>query len=69
MFTNKPLIGAIIAGFVLQLGVISIPFLASAFKVQNLSLQDWGLVFGFALIPLVVNELIKVGLRLKKTAT
>ena len=69
LFTNKPLIGAIIAGFVLQLGVISIPFLASAFKVQNLSLQDWGLVFGFALIPLVVNELIKVGLRLKKTAT
>ena len=68
LFTNKPLIGAIIAGFVLQLGVISIPFLASAFKVQNLSLQDWGLVFGFALIPLVVNELIKVGLRLKKTA-
>ena len=68
LFTNKPLIGAIIAGFVLQLGVISIPFLASAFKVQNLSLQDWGLVFGFALIPLTVNELIKVGLRLKEKA-
>jgi len=66
LFTNKPLIGAILAGLFLQLIVISVPFLASAFKVQNLSAFDWGLVFGFALVPLLVNELIKLGLRLKE---
>ena len=67
LFTNKPLIIAILAGLFLQLVVISVPFLASAFKVQNLSALDWGIVFGFALIPLIVNELIKVVLRQQKT--
>ncbi len=65
LFTNKYLIGAIIIGLILQVGVISIPFLAAAFKVQMLSLNDWLLVFGFALIPLFVNEIIKVFMRLK----
>lgn len=65
LFSNKWLIGAIIVGFVLQLGVISIPFLADVFGVHNLSLRDWGLVIGFALVPLVVNEMIKAFARLK----
>lgn len=65
LFSNKYLIGAIIIGLILQVGVISIPFLAAAFKVQMLSLNDWLLVFGFALIPLFVNEIIKVFMRLK----
>lgn len=60
VFSNKYLIGSIIIGFVLQLGVISVPFLAEAFKVHNLSLRDWGIVILFALIPLVVNEIIKL---------
>src|SRR5690606_22257882 len=38
LFTNKYLLGAIIVGFILQLGVISISVLANAFKVHNLSL-------------------------------
>ena len=60
LFSNMYLIGAIIAGFILQLGVISIPFLANAFKVHNLSLMDWGIVILFALVPLTVNELFKL---------
>lgn len=59
LFSNKYLIGAIIVGFILQFGVISVPVLANAFKVHNLSLFDWGLVIIFALIPLAVNEIIK----------
>ncbi len=66
LFTNKYLIGAIIVGFALQLGVISIPFLANAFGVHNLSLMDWGIVIIFALIPLIVNEVIKAFMRIKK---
>ncbi|HSN58442.1 MAG TPA: cation-translocating P-type ATPase C-terminal domain-containing protein, partial [Clostridiaceae bacterium] len=67
LFTNKALIGAIIVGFILQIGVISIPVLAAAFKVHTLSVNDWLLVIGFALIPLMVNELIKVFMRIGKT--
>lgn len=60
LFTNKYLLGAIIIGLILQFGVISIPFLATAFKVQFLSLADWGLVIGLGLVPLIVNEIIKL---------
>ena len=59
LFTNMKLIGAIIVGFILQFSVITIPFLAGAFKVSMLSLNDWGLVFLFALVPFFVNELLK----------
>jgi Ca2+-transporting ATPase len=60
LFKNKYLIGAIAVGLILQLAVISIPAFAKAFQVQNLSLQDWGIVFVFALVPLIVNEIIKI---------
>ncbi len=66
LFSNMYLIGAIVIGFILQLGVISVPFLANAFKVQMLSGRDWTLVILFALVPLVVNELIKLSIRLKE---
>ncbi len=63
LFSNIYLVGAIIVGFILQLGVISIPFLAEAFKVHNLNLRDWSIVFAFSLIPLFVNEIIKIFMR------
>ena len=63
LFKNKYLVGAIVTGFFLQFIVISVPPLAKAFQVQNLSLQDWGLVFLFALVPLLVNEIIKIFMR------
>jgi Ca2+-transporting ATPase len=59
LFSNMKLIGAIIVGFLLQEIVISIPVLANAFNVHNLPLNDWAIVIGFALIPLIVNEIIK----------
>ena len=65
LFSNMYLIGAIVAGVLLQLTVITIPFLANAFGVHNLSLTEWGIVIGFSLIPLLVNELIKLFTRKK----
>ncbi len=59
VFSNKILILAIVVGILLQLVVISIPFLANAFGVHNLSLADWGIVIAFSLIPLLANEIIK----------
>ena len=67
LFSNIYVVGAIIIGFILQLGVISVPFLASAFKVQMLSGRDWILVILFALVPLAVNEVIKLFARLKES--
>lgn len=64
LFKNKYLIGSIIVGLFLQLLVISVPFFAKAFEVQFLSLNDWGLVFILALIPLFVNEIVKVFMRM-----
>lgn len=63
LFSNMKLIGAIVVGFILQEVVISVPVLANAFNVHNLPLNDWAIVIGFALIPLVVNEIIKIFMR------
>jgi Ca2+-transporting ATPase len=60
IFSNMMLIGSIIVGILLQLIVITVPALANAFGVHNLSLTEWGIAIGFALIPLIVNEIIKV---------
>ena len=60
VFSNKYLIGSILVGLLLQLGVISVPFLAKAFKVVNLSLQDWGTVLILAVIPLILKEISKL---------
>ncbi|MDD3174167.1 MAG: cation-translocating P-type ATPase [Herbinix sp.] len=60
LFSNKFLIGSIVIGILLQLVVISIPVLATAFGVHNLSLMDWSIVIGFSLIPFIVNEIIKL---------
>ncbi|MHC1719721.1 MAG: cation-translocating P-type ATPase [Clostridiaceae bacterium] len=64
LFTNKYLIGAIIVGLILQVGVISVPVLASAFKVHTLSFNDWSLVFLLASIPLIAREIIKLFMRI-----
>lgn len=64
LFSNKLLVGAVLAGLGLQFISITVPFLAKAFNVQNLSLADWGLVIGLALIPLIINEIIKLFMRL-----
>lgn len=65
LFSNMYLIGAIAAGILLQLVVITVPFLADAFGVHNLSLSEWGIVIGFSLIPLIINEIIKLVTRKK----
>ena len=69
VFTNKFLIGAILVGLILQFMVISIPFLAMAFSVQMLSIRDWLIVIAFAVLPLIVNEILKIFFRMKEKAT
>jgi Ca2+-transporting ATPase len=66
VLSNKLLIVSILIGLILQLAVIQIPLLASAFRVSNLSANDWGIVIALALIPLIINEIIKIIIRASK---
>ncbi|OOO62517.1 calcium-transporting P-type ATPase, PMR1-type [Clostridium tepidum] len=58
-FTNKYLFVSVLFGILLQNMVITIPFLASTFKVFKLTIQDWIFVCALSIVPLVVNEIIK----------
>ncbi len=60
LFSNRYLVGAVILGFILQIGVITIPAFANAFKVQNLSAFNWGLVMLFSIVPFILNEASKL---------
>ena len=59
LFTNKYLIFSIILGILLQVIVITVPALASIFKVYPLTLRDWAFVLALSIMPLVINELVK----------
>lgn len=59
IFKNKYLNISLILGTILQLLLIATPFLAKAFGVMSLSILDFDIVVIFAIIPLVINEIIK----------
>ncbi len=65
LFTNKYLFASVIFGIFLQDMVITIPFLASIFKVFDLTMQDWIFVCALSIIPLIINEIVKFFKRLK----
>jgi Ca2+-transporting ATPase len=60
LFTNPYLLGAITLSALLQLGVVSIPFVRPVFEAAPLSLSHWLLVLGLALAPVTVVEVGKV---------
>lgn len=66
-FTNPLLIGSILTGIFLQVVVISIPFLANAFKVSPLNIADWGRVLIISLVPMIISEFVKWLKRTLKT--
>lgn len=65
IFTNKFLILSLILGVLIQLIIISVPALANVFEVYRLSLNDWVLVIALSIMPLVINEIIKLIKRTK----
>ena len=58
--SNMASIGAFVAGIVLLLLVIFVPFLRNVFEIAQLSGQQLGIIFGLAFIPTVVIQLFKV---------
>ncbi|SHI06810.1 calcium-transporting P-type ATPase, PMR1-type [Desulfosporosinus lacus] len=59
VFTNKNLVYSILLGILLQVIVITVPSLASVFKVYPLTIRDWAFVLLLSVMPLVINEIIK----------
>jgi potassium/sodium efflux P-type ATPase len=60
MFTNKWLWGAIGLSAVLQVAVVHLPFLNTAFGTRPLSLTDWLVCIGLASVVLWADEVKKV---------
>ncbi|MBG9541135.1 ATPase [Bacillus thuringiensis] len=60
IFTNKYLVFSLLIGVLMQVCIISIPPLANIFGVHALTMRDWGFVLLLSIIPLVVNEFIKL---------
>ena len=59
VFTNKQLLYATGISFILQMGVVYLPFLQKVFKTEALGLFDWVLVIGISSLPLWAMELWK----------
>jgi len=59
LFTNRNLIYSILLGILLQVIVITVPAIASVFKVYSLTLMDWAFVLVLSTMPLVINEIVK----------
>lgn len=66
VFSNKYLWGALLVGLVLQLLVMYVPFLASAFSMAALDPVHLGIAMGLACMPLIIVEVIKLVLRVIK---
>lgn len=58
--------GAAILSFVLVTVVIEVPFLADAFSLARLDLQEYGVAIVLALVVLPIQELIKLFIRISK---
>jgi len=63
VFSNKYVTGSILLGVLLQLIVIGIPVMQRAFHLQMLDLRGWLIVFSLGLVPLVLNEIVKIFIR------
>jgi Ca2+-transporting ATPase len=66
IFSNKYLVGAILTGLTLQLVVIGIPVIKRAFHLQMPDIRAWGIIFALGFTPLILNEIIKLFIRISK---
>lgn len=59
LFTNKPLVYAVLTTVILQLLVIYVPFLQIAFRTVPLSISEWGVILALASTTLISMEIVK----------
>jgi len=63
VFSNKWMQYAVGASLALIFLVVNVPFLQPIFNTHFLSLREWGVVFGLAIIPAVAEEITKFLMR------
>jgi Ca2+-transporting ATPase len=63
VFSNKYMQYAVGISITLLLLVCAVPFLQPIFNTHFLSLREWGLVLGLALMPAIAEEITKFFLR------
>jgi Ca2+-transporting ATPase len=59
LFTNLPLLGAVVLTFLLQMAVVYVPFLQGIFDTVPLSAEQLLLSLGFSTIVFIVVEVVK----------
>ncbi len=59
IFTNRPLIYAVLSTVLLQLAVIYVPIMQTAFRTVPLSLSDWAMIIPLASTTLIAMEITK----------
>ena len=57
---NPKLIAAVTVSFLVQVAVVYVPFLQTAFKTVPLSLKDWALILAISSVPLWIVEGVKL---------
>ena len=60
IFTNRWLLGAIAVSVLLQLAVVTVPFLCPLFKAEPVLAGEWLLIAVLALIPVTFIEVAKL---------
>jgi Ca2+-transporting ATPase len=63
VFSNKYMQYAVGLSLALLFLVVNVPFLQPIFNTHFLSLAEWGVVFGLALVPAISEESTKAYLR------
>ena len=69
VFSNRWLVGAVVLGLVLQVVVVQLPFLQTAFETTSLTLEQWGICLAMASSILWVEEVRKLVTRRRAPAT
>jgi Ca2+-transporting ATPase len=59
-FSNPTLLGAVAVSFLLQLSVVTLPFARPVFESAVHFGWEWMLVFGLALVPVTIVEVLKI---------
>lgn len=59
IWTNRVLVWAFLLSLVVQVAVLTVPAVASIFKVVPLPIEDWALMGGMGVLPFLLMELVK----------
>ncbi|AGK52356.1 cation-translocating P-type ATPase [Bacillus sp. 1NLA3E] len=66
IFSNKYLLASILIGTSIQVALVNTPVFKEIFKIASITLKDWLFVLTLSALPVVFNELFKMGKRMVK---